>query len=339
MKKNTVFFVAAYFFCNMILFAQVSATISASDPRISEWLELRKDLESGILQKDETKERKATQAIWMLDTDKMPSEWRFPFVDQQLFLCHRNGDWQRMVAIKNKLMSKKRVGKKDDLIDAALLREISGYYAGTPYFPPPKEVQKPKDEKEANKFALEYFKNHYKDPKERERILLYIVENFDPDYAPVYIARTDLAGLRLNMDRPADALATYQAIETQDFKKLYCLPQIELWTGRLLSGKEVFDRLCPPEYLNNQKNQIYQEMLRVSDFLEASSNVDKAIEELRALRKKHLDAPELCAKIETRLRELSLKSDLIIPAEELGLPKVTTGTLRTSGTLSVPPKK
>ena len=330
MKRYTMLFLAVIYLCSATSFAQVPSANPTSNPRIAEWMKLRKNLERGILQKNETQEREATQAIFALDTDKMPPEWRHAFIDEQLFLCHRNGDWQRMVAIKNKIMSKKREGKKDDLLDADLLRTISGYYVAR-CFPPPKEVQKPGNEDEADKLALEYSQKHYADEKEEERILQYIVENFDPNYALVYLVRADLAGLRLNMHKPAEAMAGYQAVEGQDFKQLYCVPQVELNSGRMLSGKEVLERLYAP-YLKEQKAVVYREMLRVTNFMEHIP--DKAIEELRALRKKHLDDPELRAKLEARLRELSLKSDLIIPAEELGLPKVTSGTLTTTNTLT-----
>jgi hypothetical protein len=339
MKYYQVVFMMLLFFCGTISFGQISGTSSSFDAKIQEWKKILIQFETAAGRKDEAKMEEVAKTIFACDTDKMPPEWRHAFIEEQLWICHHTGNWKQMEVIKNRLMGKKRARKKDDLLDADLLLCISGYYGGMPYFPPPKELQKHDNEAETSKFALEYFKKNYKDDKEHERILQYIVDNFDPNYGPVHRAERHLASLRVNMGKPVESMLGYQALETQDLKKLYCLPQVDLNNGNLLSAEMVLNQLFPPEYLKKEKSEIHQEMLRVSNFLEVSANVDKAIEELRALRKKHLDNPELRTKIEIRLRELSLKSDLIIPAEELGLPQVTTNTLTTSGTLSASPKK
>ena len=235
-----------------------------------------------------------------------------------------------MQVIKNKLMGKKRASKTDDLIDAELLLWIASCYSGG--FPPPPEIRKNDGSPEYMEFAHEYAQKNYRDDKEEERILQYIVDNFDPNYLPAYQAHMELAGTQHNSGKRAQAYANYMICDSQDLKKLYCLPKADILSAKVLSGKEVMESEYS-EYTKRNRKVIQGEMLRITEGV-GGNEADKAIEELRKLRKNHLDSAALREKIEERLRELSLKSDLIIPAEELGLPNVTSGTLATSATLT-----
>jgi hypothetical protein len=181
---------------------------------------------------------------------------------------------------------------------------------------------------------LEYWKKNYMNPQEEARILQYIVDTFDINYAAVAHAHHCIAVNRHLAGNYGQSLAEYKAFNQIDVQKLYCLPLVSSNFTIILSAEKNFSE--------NYKNII--EMDRKSSpnaMLDAAASMDVpvAIAELRALRKMYLTDDALRKKIEEQLRELSLKSDLIIPAEELGLPQVTTNTLTTSGTLSASPKK
>ena len=307
------------------------ASTPAPDSLIGKAIQVDRELTAAMVSKNEKKTQEIAPAIFALDTDKMPPEWRHAFAEEQLGLYSHLGNWKGMLSIKNKLMSKKHVSKTDDLIDADLLLQISRFYTGS--FPPPPEIRKNDGSPEYTEFAMEYGEKNYRDDKERERIYQYIVDNFDPNYAPVYMARGNLAGVQYNSTKRVLAYANYLICDRQDLKKLYCLPKADILSAKVLSGKEVMESEYSAKFLRRDKEVIQSEMLRITEGV-GGNDADKAIEALRKLRKSHLDSATLREKIEERLRELSLKSDLIIPAEELGLPNVTSGTLATSATLT-----
>jgi hypothetical protein len=312
------------------LFAQ-QPPVPAPDSLVGRGIQLRRDLSTAIQSKDEKKISELSQALFALDTDKMPSEWQQAFIKKQLEQYDYFGDWKGMLVIKNRLMNKKRTSKTTDLADADLLLWISLCYIS---FPPPRDLRKNDGSPEYEKFAHEYAEKNYRDDKEREKIFQYIVDNFDPNYAPVYMARGNLAGVQFNLGKKAQAYANYLICDSQDLSKLYCLPKADLLAGKVHSAKEVLEDEYSAEFLKQDRETIWSGMLRITEPTVVGYDTDKAIEALRKLRTQHLNNTAFREKLEARLRELSLQSDLIIPAEEMGLPQVTTGTLTTSPPLT-----
>lgn len=179
------------------------------------------------------------QKIIKADTDNMPQEWRHRFITAQLFLYQLNGGWNEMLAIRDRLMNKKRVNKTDSLLDADILLEIKGYFCNVACYPP-NEIRKVEpNSEEYRKFACEYWETHYKDEKEVERILQYVVDNFDNNYAPVADAYFSLACSQKRLGKNDLALKNYQAFDAFDRTKLYCIPMLDS-SGKMLPVEEVF---------------------------------------------------------------------------------------------------
>ena len=153
------------------------------------------------------------------DIDKLSPERRYAFLNVKLHDFQISGNWRGMLELRNRLMriddSDSKDTKHQPLIDADILYKVASYFDNTVFFPPDAKLDM------SSSFVFEYWKSHYRDLAEAERINQYIVDHFDLNYAPVANALSTLASIQSSRNNRIKAIENYKRFQNLDLNALY----------------------------------------------------------------------------------------------------------------------
>lgn len=264
------------------------------DPYVKNALNLRR--EQQMMNTLASREREELIKNFLaIDEEKLPEELRYEYIDNKLLIYQEKGDWNTVLKIRDKLM-RPRKSKTDRLLDADLLNIIAGYFAYNP-FPPPPETMKDISVAVKDKYIRNYWEKHYRDYKEAERILRYILEHFDPNYSINVNALRTLAYLVGQMGRHEEALNIYKQYEKLDLEQIY---DVDHSSSYLFGNPRPDTKKRISEMRQVWKTRPIMQMAEEAQHLA----YPKAIEELKALKQKTTD-PDLTDMIDGMISVLN----------------------------------
>jgi hypothetical protein len=208
-----------------------STTDTVNTAQFENWRKILNDFPPNSDWSEERKQQTRDQFL-AEDVDKMPSEWRYAFIDVRLWWYQVNGNWDGMIAIRDKLMSVERPDPKQSLLDADLLYKIASYFIHVVFYPPTGHASVTDME------AHNYWKKNYFSDAEAEKIYQYIVDHFDMNYATTVEALDELAGCQLRLNKDQQALDNLKRLENINLSKLYSVDRIHVGLKAMRSGSE-----------------------------------------------------------------------------------------------------
>ncbi|MFH0794798.1 MAG: hypothetical protein V2A74_12290 [bacterium] len=264
--------------------------------------------------KPEEENARVREAFFAVDVDLMPPEWRYAFLKKRLWWTQVSGDWEAMLAIRDRLMPSddpnQPKGQKRSLLEVDLLYQIASYYTSTVFFPPKGsgiDMDKPGE-------AEAYFREHYQSDQEAEQIYQHIVDHFDLKYAKTADSLHLLAFCQAKQREWDIALENWQRAEDLNLDELYSIDRIdegqnvsaakqledEMFSLRI--AKKMNPQMIINTAINHSNPQVaFESISRLSRKYETDTKIQKEVGEgLRMLLDKII-TQDLRDKISTEL--------------------------------------
>ena len=317
MNRNAIYglvavvlgFGAGVFYRSALGAEERAPAAAGKTPEQERWRRILREFPPDLSLPAEEKDR-IKREFASVDVDQLPPEWRYGFLEERLWWAHRRGDWQDMLAVRDKLMAPGQKGQP--LVDADLLYLIALYHT-TVVFPPPADPEAVREtapgpdwEKVAKEIGDKqeaYWREHYRNEAEAERICQYIVDHFDPKYAMVPTALSALAHFQAWQGKNSQCSENYKRLDQIDPAGLYSVDRVELAYAKLVPAAEALqDEL---QSLQRTK-EVRVPLVYIDEALKLPTPQEKEAE-FRRLAQKYANNERALSKIQMHLAELAGK--------------------------------